>query len=178
MGSTLLPEADAASPAIRRFAEPIPEGWVYPCTLDELHARLAEFHAEDLRGLHAAGLAASTRKHWATNARYWHEPKSTIIVYSYPATLAYRREPATHRHHLELWQAVELHFGMRIEKVGSRWWCRWDADDLRRFILRHVVAHEVGHHVQYRQRQAERLIDRPSTRVMEQFAEAYAVRHW
>ena len=72
---------------------------------------------------------------------------------------------------------IERHFGMRVERVGSRWYCRWSAKDLRRFVLEHVLIHEVGHPVLRTQRLRQGVQPWPGRQVSEQFAEAYACRY-
>ncbi len=64
-------------------------------------------------------------------------------------------------------QAVEMEYGMKIELVGSRWLCRWEAEDLRRYSLEHVLQHEVGHHVHAMQRQRQGMEAQLSRRVKE-----------
>ena len=66
---------------------------------------------------------------------------------------------------------------MRLEQVGSRWLCRWRAEDMRRFVLEHVLLHEIGHHVYWKERARLGLVARLALAVREQFAEAYALRH-
>lgn len=146
-------------------------GWVYPCTVDDLRGRLADFDAADLSGLHAVGLVPATRKdHWA-DARYFHGPPAVIHIYSLPVSLSFRMPPRVQRAWLETSTAAS--YGMRFQKQGSRWTCTWSPEDLRRFILDYVLAHEVGHHV-YHLRRGGAAWNR---RVSEQFAHAYGVRH-
>jgi hypothetical protein len=66
---------------------------------------------------------------------------------------------------------------MRVEAVGARLFCRWDPEDLRRYILEYALIHEGGHHVHYKQRLAQGLEPFPSMEIQEQFAVDYAIRH-
>jgi hypothetical protein len=43
---------------------------VFPCTVDDLRERLAEFPSADLDGLNAVRLVPSTRRNIAANGRY------------------------------------------------------------------------------------------------------------
>ncbi len=158
------------------FEQPICDGWIYPCTLEEIKQRLSCFAVQDLEGIWAVGLAASTRKDHNANGRYLFGKKPSILLYSYPASYCFKLFPHTKRHDIEEKLAVELEYGMTVEQVGSRFVCHWQPEDLRRFILIHVLSHEVGHHIYHRQRQLQGLVHRSHTVESEQFAEAYAKR--
>jgi len=155
-----------------------PKGWIYPCTKDELRAALAGFPPEHLEGLHAVGLAPATRKDCWANGRYFAGPPALIELYSMACDLTYKQSPYVKRHHIERGQAVEVAYGMRVERVGARFVCCWDLEPWKRFVLGHVLAHEVGHHVYRRSRR--RAVNVGATRnpaESECFAEAYALRH-
>jgi hypothetical protein len=159
------------------FQRPLLPGWVYPCTLDDIHEQLSTLPAEDLAGLWAVGLVPSTRRDHSANGRYFGGARPIIHLLSYRESLTYKQPAGTRQGDMEAGCVIERHFGMRVEKVGSRWYCRWSAEDLWRFILEHVLIHEVGHHVQYMERKRAGLQPWPSRRVSEQFAEAYACRY-
>ena len=72
--------------------------------------------------------------------------------------------------------AIELSYGMRVEREGSHFLCRWDPECLRRFVAEHVLLHEIGHQIQHRQRLLLELRPSPGDRVSEQFADHYALR--
>jgi hypothetical protein len=159
------------------FKRPLLPGWVYPCSLEDIRQRLRQLPGEDLGGLWAVGLVPSTYRNCSANARYFPVDRPVIHIYSYPATFSYKLPPHMKCSDLDRSFSAEFEFGMRVEQVGSRWWCRWDAESLRRFILEYVLAHEVGHHVSHRQRIRQGLKACPGKGVCEQFAEAYARRH-
>lgn len=161
---------------IHVFERPLLPGWVYPCTAEDLRAALRRIPEEHLAGLHAVGLAPSTRKDCSANARYYWYPRPAIHLFSNPDDLRIKLPPHVKRSHIELYCSVELAFGMRPERIGSRWFCCWDAGDLRRFILRHVLLHEIGHHVQRMHRLTMGYRPYAGEVVSEQFAEAYAIR--
>jgi hypothetical protein len=152
------------------------EAWVYPCTASDLQERLSQFPPSDIEGLESVGLVPATARDHSANARYFRREKPLIHIYSHPATLDYKQPAHVRGSHIVVGLAREIEFGMRVEQVGSRWLCRWDAAALRRFILEHLLAHEIGHHVHYAQRQRLGLGPPPSVREGEQFAEAYALR--
>ncbi len=158
------------------FIEPIPNGWVYPCTLEDIEHQLKLVSPEDLKGLCAVGLVPSTNKQFSADGRYRAMSKPTIYLYSYPESLTFRQPAHTKRSDIEHWKAIELEYGMTIREEGSRWICQWRADNLRRFVLEHVLIHEIGHHVLLKKRISEGLNNKPSVQVSEQFADDYAVR--
>ena len=163
---------------VSMFERQLSPGWIYPCTVEDIRRGLEQLPEEDLEGLWAVGLVCSTRKYHSANARYLVGEKPCIHIYSYPETLAYKLPPYVRHRDIEHGLCVERDFGMRLEPVGSRWWCHWDAEDLRRFIVQHVLPHEVGHHVSHQTRSSGGLERCPGTGACEQFAEAYARRHW
>jgi hypothetical protein len=158
------------------FERPLLPGWVYPCTLEEIHEQLAQVPAADLEGLQAVGLVPSTRKDWKANARYSGGDEPVILIYSFAEDLVYKHPPHVRRGDLERGLGMELAFGMEIERMGARWFCRWHPENWRRFILEHVLLHEIGHHVQHMQRRRDGHSAELSVGVKEQFAEAYACR--
>ena len=165
------------APMIRLFEAPLPAGaGVYPCTVEDLRERLAHFPPADVEDLWAVGLVPSTRKDCSAHARYFYPPKPSIYVYSYAASLRIKQPAHTTQSDVERGLAVELAYGMDVELHGARWYCQWQREALRRFIVEHVLPHEVGHHVYGQRRRRAGLEHRPRTRESEQFAEAYALR--
>ena len=162
---------------IRLFERPLPPGWVYPCSLQDIRMRLAELPPADVDDLWAVGLAPSTWRDSAANARYLWGEKPVICVYSYPGTLCYRQPPHLDLKDVRRWLWVEVEYGMQVHRQGSRTVCSWDEQNLRHFILDHVLAHEIGHHVFRKQRIRVGLAQDVKRSVSEQFAEAYALRH-
>jgi len=152
-------------------------GWVYPCTLADIQARLAKLPEADLESLWAVGLAPSTRKDCHVHARYIPGERPVIYIFSYVDTLVFKQPANVKRSEVESGLVVELMYGMEVECAGSRWLCRWNPENLRRFIVEHVLLHEVGHHVHYMQRARQGIQRPPTKRDTEQFAEAYALRH-
>ena len=161
---------------IRFFERPLLPGWIYPCTLDYIQTRLAQLPEEDLEGLWAVGLAPSTRNDWKANARYIFGERPVIYIFSFAASLTFKQPAHVKRSEIESGLAIELAYGMQVQRVGSRWLCQWEPENLRRFIVEHVLLHEVGHHVHYRQRARVGIHRPPAHRDTEQFAEAYALR--
>ena len=62
-----------------------------------------------------------------------------INLGSYPESLTYKLPLGTRQGAFRWGFAIEREFGMRVERVGGRWYCRWSAVDLRLFILEHVT---------------------------------------
>jgi hypothetical protein len=149
---------------------------VYPCTVEELQTQLTRFSRADLVGLSSVGLTPQTNQDRLTNARYFFGQEGRIVIYSYPFDLTVKLPTSIRRAHITQGFSTELSFGMKVESVGARQICRWDDDDLRRFILEHVLPHEIGHHVYHRQRMERGYEFQPGTAASEQFAESYALR--
>jgi hypothetical protein len=148
---------------IRVFEKPLHPGWVYPCTVEEIEQQLLTFPPEDLEGLAAVCLVPATRKDlkdWGLYGGYY-QSKAKIELYGWPDSLTNKFPQGTKRHHLA---HLDVHrsFGMQVQQIGTRWYCRWEREDWRRFVLEHVLPHEIGHHVRG-----------PS----EEFADDYALRY-
>ena len=170
----------AAPPHLPLFERPLPDGWVYPCTLDDIRQQLALVPEQDTEGLLAVGLAAPKREDRRYHGTYWYwswrMKTPAIHLYAWPASLSFK----TRRHYSvgEVQQcfAVELSYGMRTERAGSRLLCRWEPECLRQYAAEHVLLHEIGHHVQRRQRLRVALSSFPGHTASEQFADGYALR--
>jgi hypothetical protein len=161
---------------ITLFETPLGPGWIYPCTAEDIREQLGRLPPEDLAGLRHVELVPSTRKDCSANARYQYDPYPAIYVYSYPDTLSHKLPPHTSLGRAELGCTLEREFGMRLEAVGARLFCRWEPEDLRRFILEYVLVHEVGHHVHWKERSSQALKPLTNRGAKEQFAEDYAIR--
>ena len=72
------------------FLEPLKPGWIYPCTLDEIRTELENATTDELDGLNAVGLSASTRKDSNANGRYHREYKPSIHIYSFPESFTFK----------------------------------------------------------------------------------------
>jgi hypothetical protein len=135
---------------VRVFEKPLPPGWSYPCTVEEIEQQLLTFPPEDLAGLAVICLVPALRRDLedrGVDGRYCRSQyKPKICLYGWPDSFAYKFPKGTKRHHLAHLD-VERGFGMHVEQIGRRWFCRWDREDWRRFVLEHVLPHEIGHHV-------------------------------
>jgi hypothetical protein len=158
------------------FERELPGGWTYPCTTDDIAAHLEKIPSTDLEGLWAIGLVPSTRKDNRVYARYFDGDKPAIYIYSHVSDMRYKQPPNVKRADVESGPQDELRHGMRVEQVGSRWYCVWEPEQLRQFILYHVLPHEIGHHVCHQRRLRQGLRGCPGNDYCEQFAEAYARR--
>lgn len=133
---------------IQVFERPLPTGWVYPCTIDDLQNRIEYFPQEDLTGLSVIGLVPSTRKDQLADARYFRGKRPSIYIYSIQDSLSFKQPPHVRRSQLD--ESIAVQFGMEIKQSGRRWVCCWTKENLRRFVLDYVLPHEVGHHVFYK----------------------------
>lgn len=158
------------------FEAPLPGGQIYPCSREDIWQQLNTLPEQDLEGLSAVGLVPSTRKDNDAYGRYLRAGEPKISLFSYPETLTFKLAPNTKHKDILYRLHVELEYGMQVEQVVSRWFCRWTAEDLRRFMIDHVLLHEIGHHVHYQQRSKQGYDYLPGTRAAEQFAEDYAIR--
>jgi hypothetical protein len=166
-----------ARDAIHLFEKPLAQGWVYPCTLDDIRQRLAKLPEQDLVGLWAIGLVPSTRKQSESDGRYYFQKRPEINLYSYTDTLTFKLAPFTKRRDIDQVLRVQLHFGMQVEQLGSRYMCVWSKSTLRDFIIDHVLLHEVGHHVFFWSRMKQGLAYTPAVAGAESFADDYAIRN-
>jgi hypothetical protein len=133
---------------VRVFEKPLHPGWIYPCTVEEIEQQLLTFPPEDLAGLAVICLVPALRRDlqdWGVDGRYYRS-KAKICLYGWPDPPTYKYAKGTKRHHLAHLD-VERSFGMQVEQIGTRWYCRWHREDWRRFVLEHVLPHEIGHHV-------------------------------
>src|SRR5207245_2271793 len=96
----------------------------------------------------------------------YYRSRARICLYGWPDSLINKFPQGTKRHHLAHLD-VQRSFGMQVEQIGTRWYCRWDREDWHRFALEHVLPHEIGHHVDWRRGGA----------LSEQFADDYALRY-
>jgi hypothetical protein len=148
--------------------------WVYPCKTADLAATLADFPDEDLAGLSAVRLQPATRKDCLAYGRYFYGQRPEIHLYSMGFDLTLKLDQRTRRSDIE--NSCACLYGLRVERIGSRWICRWDPEDWRRYTLEHVLPHELGHHVYDRRRLLQGYVHKSRTRDGEQFAEDYALR--
>jgi hypothetical protein len=153
---------------IHVFERPLLPGWVYPCTVRDICQQLLRLPAEDLEGLWAVGLVPATRKNCGSYAYHRGDKRSVIHICSEPESLEFK----VYANGINRF-AVEIAYGMRVARRGNRWYCKWQAQDLRSYIIEQVLLHEVGHHIQYWQGEHKTRLSEP---VREQFADAYAYR--
>ena len=161
---------------INVFERPLPQGWIYPCTVAEIEAKLREFPQDDIEGLWAVGLVPATRKDCMANARYYGGERPTVHIFSLREDLIYKQPAGVHESDVRRGLLVELEYGMSFERIGARMLCKWDYRNINNFVLSHVLPHEIGHHVHHKSRERLGLPYRPRTVESEQCAEAYAVR--
>jgi hypothetical protein len=136
---------------VKVLEKPLHPGWVYPCTVEEIEQQLLNFPPEDLEGLAVICLVPAIRRdlkdYTGLHGEYCQrKDKPTIDLFSWPESLIHKFPQGTKRYHLAH-STVHRSFGMQVEQIGTRWYCRWEREDWRRFVLEHVLVHEIGHHV-------------------------------
>ncbi len=170
----------AVAPRLPLFEQPLPPGWVYPCSVDDIGQSLARVLEQDMEGLWAVGLGPPERQNRRCYGTYlyshWQKSTPVIFLHARPAFLSFKMCWHYSIGEIEQRFAVELSYGMTVEWQRCRPLCRWNAECLRRFAAEHVLLHEVGHHVQRRQRQRAGLPSFPGDTACEQFAEDYALQ--
>lgn len=159
---------------IREFS--IDESYVHCCTVEDLIRHLERFDREDLSGLHQISLGPVERMREYADARYRRYPRPSIHLYPLRRSLEYKvrhfgscKDPALAFSH-------QCAYGMKAERQGIGWLCRWEFVHWKKFILEFVLAHEIGHHVHYMKRKASGLTCYPPLPASEQFADDYANR--
>ena len=158
------------------FERPCPDGWVYPCSLEEVRASISRLPEQDIEGLWSVGLVPATHKDREVDGRYYYGKQTTIHIYSYLDTLQFKLRANTKLSEIEIDLADQLQYGMSIVQEGNRYICVWSKENLRNFIVEHVLLHEVGHHVFFWKRKQQGLPYRHDVAGAEQFAEDYALR--
>jgi hypothetical protein len=154
---------------VRVIEKPLHPGWVYPCTVEEIQQQLLTFPPADLDGLAMVCLCPATRrelKEWGLYGAYY-RTRAKIDLCGWPAALTDKFPKEWKRHHIDPQLVVQRSFGMQVEQIGRRWYCRWAREDWRCYVLEHVLPHEIGHHVGWVRNE----------NLSEGFADDYALRY-
>ena len=106
------------------------EKWRFPTTIDRVRKVVKSLPTKDVEGLFSVGLVQSDRATSHRNGVYYSQPKPVIKLYAYPFDLRYKQPSEVKRKHFELYQRVEIEFGMKILLEGSRLICAWKSAEL------------------------------------------------
>jgi hypothetical protein len=126
--------------AIRYIVDPLPKGYAYPCTIEDIREKLDSLPAETLRNISVVHLCNQVKMNPGVDAHIY--DSSHIRIYPVPEKLrrSYGRRkpnPACAQERLE--------FGAYWQKIDNQWFLCWDRDSLRDYILNHILLHEIGH---------------------------------
>jgi hypothetical protein len=125
---------------IRYIVDPVPNGYVYPCTIEEIRDKLDSLPAEMLRNITTIHLCNQVKMNPGVDAHIY--DSSHVRIYPVPRKLRWccgRRKPNP------AWAQERLEFGAYWQKIDNEWFLCWDKDSLRDYILNHILLHEIGH---------------------------------
>ena len=122
------------------IVDPLPKGYVYPCSIEDIRRKTEELPAGMLRNLSTIHLCNQVKMNPSVDAHIY--DGSHIRIYPVPEKLRWnygwkKPNPAFAQERLE--------FGAYWQKIDDEWYLCWDKDSLREYILNHVLLHEIGH---------------------------------
>jgi len=125
---------------VQYIVDPPPRGYVYPCSMEDIRAKLGELPPEMLRNITAIHLCNQVKMNPGVDAHIY--DGSHIRIYPVPDNLrwnygAKKPNPALAQERLE--------FGAYWRRIDGEWWLCWDKDSLKDYIVNHVFMHEIGH---------------------------------
>lgn len=125
---------------IRFIVDPLPKGFVYPCTIEDIREKLESLPPDTLRNVSAIHLCNQVKMNPGVDAHNY--DGSLIRIYPVPEKLRWyygRRKPnpAVAQERLE--------FGAYWQKIENQWFLCWDKDSLKEYVLSHILLHEIGH---------------------------------
>lgn len=126
--------------SIRFIVDPLPHGYVYPCTIEEIRDKLNSLPSEMLHNVATIHLCNQVKMNPGVDAHIY--DGSHIRIYPVPEKLRWcygRRKPNP------AWAQERLEFGAYWEKIDNEWFLRWDRDSLRDYVLNHILLHEIAH---------------------------------
>ncbi len=156
--------------------EPLPPGWIYPCTEEDIRRGLDRLPYKDYSGVTAIKMVPVNPGNRFAYATYY----GSGAVVEIPAvrnSMTFKFDRHATRGRLIALCSIEIAYGMEIEGVGDRWVSHWTRESLCKYIAEHVLAHEVGHHVIHQKRKREGMKPCPGHDACEQIAENYALRN-
>ena len=126
--------------SIRYIIDPLPKGYIYPCSINDIRAKLGELSSKTLRNISVIHLCNQVKMNPGTDAHIY--DGTHIRIYPVPEKLRWnygwnKPNPALAQERLE--------FGAYWRKLDDEWWLCWDKDLVRDYFLNHVLIHEIGH---------------------------------
>ena len=125
---------------IQYIIDPLPKGYVYPCSIEDIREKLDELPARLLRNVSVIHLCNQVKMNPDVDAHIYNDTHIRIYPVPEKLRLSYGRKkpnPALAQERLE--------FGAYWQKIDGKWFLSWDRDCLRDYILNHVLLHEIGH---------------------------------
>lgn len=124
----------------RYIIDPLPKGYVYPCTIEDIREKLEELSPKVLRNLSVIHLCNQVKMNPGVDAHIY--DGSHIRIYPVPDKLRWncgkkKPNPAFAQERLE--------FGAYWQRIDKEWFLCWDKDSLRDYVLNHILIHEIGH---------------------------------
>jgi hypothetical protein len=146
---------------IKFIVDRLPDGYIYPCSVQELKKVLTSIPLEHLKGIKRIRLSAQK----VTNADASYN-NGTINIYAVPKDVkfVFAEKPP------EFIVKEYSRFGAKWEAMGDNWYCYWKAENFKKYILEHVLFHELGHHI-------DDYLSMRGRMGKEKFAERYALDH-
>ncbi len=125
---------------IRYIVDPLPKGYVYPCSIDDIRSAIERLPKKVLRNVSLIHLSNQVKMNPGVDAHIC--DGSEIRIYPVPEKLRWnygrnKPNPALAQERLE--------FGAYWQTIDGEWWLCWDKDSLRDYALKHVLLHEIGH---------------------------------
>jgi hypothetical protein len=124
----------------RYIIDPLPKGYVYPCSIDDIRTKIGELSSKTLRNISVIHLCNQVKMNPGVDAHIY--DGTDIRIYPVPEKLRWnygwnKPNPALAQERLE--------FGAYWRKIEDEWWLCWDKDSLKGYFLNHVLLHEIGH---------------------------------
>jgi hypothetical protein len=119
--------------------DPLPKGYVYPCTLEDIREKLKSLPPGMLQRVASIHLCNQVKMNPGVDAQI---ADGHIRIYPVPEKYrwcygARKPNPACAQERLE--------FGAYWQKIDGAWYLCWDKDSLKDYILNHILLHEIGH---------------------------------
>jgi hypothetical protein len=171
--TALLPKPDKGDKKekprrVRYIADPLPEGYLYPVTFDEIRALLTELPKDHAATVHEIRLSHQKRTgsdaDWCDGEIRLHCMAEAVREHGELTAL---RRPLGRR---EGTQDTER-FGGRVQWEGNTAYAVWSPEAFKTFVLRRVLVHEIAHGVAELPGYAEAVRSAGS---VERFCELYA----
>jgi hypothetical protein len=125
---------------IEFIVDPLPNGYVYPCTVEDIQEMLKSLAAEMLRNVSVIHLCNQVKMNPGVDAHIY--DGTYIRIYPVPEKLRWccgRRKPNP------AMAQERTEFGAYWQKIENEWFLCWDKDSLKQYVLNHILLHEIAH---------------------------------